>query len=104
MSAIFGITRMNDERAMIETLDRMAAGLSHRGPDGLSSWHEGPVGLGHGLLATTSEPEGWIQPFHHRGAGLAITADARLDNRAELARRLDISHSLAEPASTVALL
>jgi asparagine synthase (glutamine-hydrolysing) len=56
--------------------------LAHRGPDGRAIWSEGSVGLGHGMLHTTPESLNEHLPFERDG--LAITADARIDNREEL--------------------
>lgn len=65
--------------------------LEHRGPDGSAVALEGNAGLGHALLATT--PEALIEtlPLRHVPTGCTITADARLDNREELAERLGLS-------------
>ena len=64
--------------------------LSHRGPDGSNTWCEGPVAFGHQMLMTTPESLNENLPFHDEKAGLAITADARIDNRKELSKHLDI--------------
>ena len=56
-------------------------------------WTEGCAGLVHGLIVTTPESAGETQPFVDAAAGLAITFDGRLDNRADLLRALDLSAS-----------
>jgi asparagine synthase (glutamine-hydrolysing) len=68
----------------------MTAMLERRGPDSVSHWMDGPVGLGHALLATTPEQLVERQPFRHTGSGCVITADARLDNRDGLIRSLGL--------------
>jgi len=62
--------------------------LSYCGPDAHDTWVYGPVGLGHTLLRTTRESANERQPatFEDR---LSITADARLDVRAELIAELE---------------
>ena len=64
----------------------MIESLAHRGPDGRSVWLEGSVGLGHCMLRTT--PESLNEHLPLRREHLTITADARLDNRADLLRML----------------
>lgn len=67
----------------------MLAALAHRGVDSSGTWDEGSVGLGHRLLRTNSEAPTVNLPLASERAGLAITADARLDNREELLSLLD---------------
>jgi asparagine synthase (glutamine-hydrolysing) len=61
--------------------------LSYRGPDARAIWSEGSVGLGHTLLTTTHEALNEHQPAN-LDARFWITADARLDCRAELLAEL----------------
>ena len=56
----------------------------------MGSWGHGPVALGHQTLHTTPEARAEQQPLYREDAQLAITADARLDNRPALIRRLAI--------------
>ncbi len=88
MSGIVGLLLRDGQPADPAELDQMVAALKHRGPDGAGAWLDGPTGLGHCLLKTTPESMHEKQPCM-RG-GLTITADARLDNRAELIRLLDL--------------
>ena len=65
----------------------MIESLAHRGPDGRTLWLEDGVGLGHRTLHTTPGiPDPNAVPL--RRGHLTITADARLDNRADLLRIL----------------
>jgi asparagine synthase (glutamine-hydrolysing) len=57
--------------------------LSFRGPDAREVWVDGQVGFGHTLLRTTHESLAERQPASLDGQFL-ITADARIDCRAEL--------------------
>ncbi len=84
MSAIAGIYYLDDRRVNRADLERMINILVHRGPDGSNIWSEGGVGFGHRMLWTT--PESLLEklPLVNQSGDLAITADARIDNRDEL--------------------
>lgn len=69
----------------------MVETLAHRGPDGTGVWTTGAVGLGHQMLWTTPESKLEHQPLVSRTGALALTADARIDNRAELIRALNLT-------------
>jgi len=69
--------------------------IDHRGPDGRGLWLEDCIGLGHQQLQSTPEGEYDDQPY--REGDLVVTADVRLDNRAELFDLL----SIAEPPDRV---
>jgi len=71
-------------------MDAMLARLHRRGPDARGRWCEGPIALGHCLLATTPEDSIATQPLRGRESSRRIVADARIDNRAELIDRLAI--------------
>lgn len=45
---------------------------------------DGPVSMGHALLASTPEALTELMPLRHAPSGCVITADARLDNRDDL--------------------
>ncbi len=53
-------------------------------------WCEGPVAFGHQMLHTTPESLHEELPFEDEESGLVITADARIDNREDLAPKLGI--------------
>jgi asparagine synthase (glutamine-hydrolysing) len=67
-------------------LGAMVAMLRRRGPDGEGVKVEGSVGLGHTALHST--PEAAAEPQTLAREGVVVAADARLDNRVELAREL----------------
>lgn len=69
----------------------MGSLLARRGPDGAGVWSAGRIGLGHALLAAT--PEALLErlPLEDEASGCVITADVRLDNRAELLNALGLS-------------
>jgi len=58
--------------------------LVARGPDASGRWVDGPVGLGHRMLWTTPESLNETLPLANPAGNLAITSDARIDNRDEL--------------------
>lgn len=84
MSAIFGIHYLDDRPVSRMTLEEMAAVLAHRGVDGSRVWCSGTIGLGHRMLWTTPESLHEVLPLEDSSGHFVITADARLDNRAEL--------------------
>jgi asparagine synthase (glutamine-hydrolysing) len=92
MSAIFGIFQRNGTPLPPGVLEAARQDLAHHARDGSATWQpEGGVAFGYAATWLTPESQAEIQPFYDQSAQLAITADARLDNRAELAHLLDIS-------------
>jgi len=90
LSGIVGILHRDGapiERALLQSLVDY---LAYRGPDARESWMETSIGLGHTLLRTTRESLSERQPTSLEGR-YWITADARLDGRAELLAELDLS-------------
>ena len=90
MSAITGIFYRDGRKVDPELIKKMNNMLSHRGPDGSAVWCEGPVALGHQMLWTTPESLHEKLPFEDGDSGLVITSDARIDNRDELSKELNI--------------
>jgi asparagine synthase (glutamine-hydrolysing) len=84
MSGICGLFNLDDRPVSEPELAAMTAMLKKRGPDATRLWHNGPIGMGHTLLATTPELLFERQPYEHTETGYVITADVRLDNREEL--------------------
>jgi asparagine synthase (glutamine-hydrolysing) len=84
MSGIVGIYSLNGQPVESITLKKMVSNIAHRGPDGVGFWQLGPIGLGHCMLYTTPESLKETLPLIDKANSLALTADARLDNRAEL--------------------
>src|SRR5437762_10739731 len=79
----------------------MLGRLAHRGSDALGVWCAGAIGLGHRLLVTTPESLSERLPALNTRAALAITADARIDNRCELMQALHISEPAAADSSLI---
>lgn len=90
MSAIAGVVYRDGRPVNGDDIDRMVKTLSHRGPDGQRSWHEGFIGLGHCLLHTTPESLLDQQPLKSPEGDLCMVADARIDNRDELVKALEM--------------
>lgn len=99
MSGIFGIFNLNMEPVASTSLERLAELMAHRGPDGINIRQEAWIGFGHCMLHTTPESLHEHLPFTEPESGLTITADARLDNRAELAQRLGLKTGRLEQLS-----
>jgi asparagine synthase (glutamine-hydrolysing) len=91
MSAICGVHHPDQRPVNRFTLEQMAARLVHRGPDGGGIWVEGSVGMGHRMLQTTPESLQECLPLASATGEIVITADARIDNRAELISVLGIA-------------
>jgi len=81
MSGICGLFNLDNAPVADGDLHSMTAMLERRGPEGSNRCQEGPIGLGHTLLATTPELQFERQPFKHPETNCVITADVRLDNR-----------------------
>jgi asparagine synthase (glutamine-hydrolysing) len=99
LSGIVGIFHRNGapvERALLQSLTEF---LSFRGPDALEVWSEGATGLGHAMLRTTHEAQNERQPASADGQ-LWITADVRLDCRAELIAQIERERRHCEPCAT----
>ncbi len=98
MSGIVGIYHRNGapiERTLLQSLVDF---LSYRGPDSRDCWMDldRSIGLGHAMLRTTRESLGERQPSNLEGR-FWITADARLDSRAELTAELQRSGRAVRP-------
>jgi len=91
MSAIVGVLFRRGQPVEPALLEQMLARMDHRAPDGARTWTAGAAGLGHGLLATTPDMRAETHLFVDRRKQLAITAEARLDNRRELLARFGLS-------------
>lgn len=86
MSGICGIVHLDGGPVERPLLEAMTSFLTFRGPDDKGIWSDGQAGFGHTQLRTTFESEREQQPSRREGAW--ITADARIDGRAELKDRL----------------
>jgi asparagine synthase (glutamine-hydrolysing) len=87
LSGIVGIYERSGAPVERGLLQALAHFLSFRGPDGRETWSQGAIGLGHTMLRTTRESQIELQPASLDGK-LWITADARIDCREELEKKL----------------
>src|ERR1051325_5986527 len=90
MSASAGIYCRDNRPVDRASLERMLRLLAHRGVDGAGLWTSEHIGIGHRLLQTTPEARNEKLPFITSDRSLAITVDARIDNRDELLKALHI--------------
>ncbi|MGE0448394.1 MAG: asparagine synthetase B [Vicinamibacterales bacterium] len=88
MSGIVAIVNPTGASVDPALLQRLTRSMAVRGPDGQDVWIDGSVGFGHAMLRTTIEAEHERQPST-RNRNVWITADARVDGRADLIRRLE---------------
>jgi asparagine synthase (glutamine-hydrolysing) len=89
MTAIAGLWRLDGRPDAALGCGRMLAALAMYGPDASAAWSDGDIALGRCLKRTLPEDAYDGQPLV--GArGLVLVADARVDNRDELARALGI--------------
>lgn len=88
MSGILGILNRSGAPVDRDLLEEMTQFMSFRGPDRQDVWLNGAIAFGHTLLRTTHESERERQPCTLDGE-VWITADARVDARAELIAKLE---------------
>ncbi len=106
MSGIVGIFNLDGAPVDRELLTRMTDFMSSRGPDAQEVWVDGNIGFGHTMFRTTFEAETEQQPLTLDGK-VWLTADARIDGRAELIAKLEeklnrkvrISLRVSQPSS-----
>ncbi|WP_428660967.1 asparagine synthase-related protein [Runella sp.] len=91
MSGICGIIYF-DGRQVSTELSLMVEQLAHRGPDGIKSYQNESVGLAHLMLHVTHESLYEQQPLISP-SGSMLVADARIDNRRELYKILNLYHT-----------
>jgi asparagine synthase (glutamine-hydrolysing) len=83
MSAIFGVYHPASASALPMYLEKMDGALAEHGPDGNGLRVDGPMGIGQRLMCFTLEDHLEHQPLVD--GNLTLVADARIDNRPELA-------------------
>jgi asparagine synthase (glutamine-hydrolysing) len=88
VSGIVGIYDRSGAPVDRGLLQALAHFLAYRGPDARETWSQGAMGLGHTMLRATNEAQFERQPASLDGR-LWITADARIDCREELEKKLE---------------
>jgi len=89
LSGVCGIVRLDGSAVDGRDLERQVERLKHLGPDKVSRFVEGPVAMAHLMMRITREDGFDVQPVHD--GALTLMADARIDNREEMAQALDIA-------------
>jgi len=84
MAGIAGIFCADGRPVEIAEVQRMAAVIADRGPDGMTFWHSGSVAFAHLQFCTTPEALDERQPLVSPGGEACLVWNGRLDNREEL--------------------
>jgi asparagine synthase (glutamine-hydrolysing) len=84
MAGIAGVFCADGRPAEIAEVERMAAAVADRGPDGVSFWHSGPVAFAHLQFCSTPEAVDERQPLVSPSGEACLVWNGRLDNREEL--------------------
>lgn len=90
MSGICGIIRFDNSIVKEKEIQNMLETMHHRAWDAEDIWVEDNVGLGHQMLWTTPEAPHEKYPYVSPNGKLVLIADARIDNRKELIKKLSI--------------
>lgn len=93
MSTIYGKVNFKGIAVSPKNLSLIQDKLNHWNADATGVWSNTIVGLGHLMLYNTPESLNEKLPFFKTESGLAITADARIDNRDELYLLLGLNSS-----------
>jgi len=101
MSQLNGILHFDGRTPEGETIQRMMAPCEESCPDGSGIWRGANIALGFSLLQTLPSYRSVAAPFRDAGSGLVIVADARIDNRLELANQLGFREELTSDAEVV---
>ncbi|MFB3916273.1 MAG: asparagine synthetase B [Terriglobales bacterium] len=89
MSGIVTLFHLDGRPVLMESLQRLADPMFHRGVDGQTFWTGGRVGMVFQHLRVTPQSSGEVQPLGCP-ADHAICFDGRLDNREELLATLPL--------------
>ena len=102
MSGFGVLTRWHDAPDVARVSD-LRSGIEHHGPDHFAISDVGQAVLLHAQFATTPEAERERQPTRHVRRDVWLTADARIDNRADLHRQLadHVDHPLDTDADYI---
>ena len=104
MSAITGIFERCEKPCSDDVLSAPLECLDDYGSGESGGWISGSIALGHRQTRIFTGEETERFPLCDSAAGLTVTADARFDNRSELAAALGIRKSEAETISSGRLL
>jgi asparagine synthase (glutamine-hydrolysing) len=93
MSAIAAIFHHDGKPAAGNDVARMLKALAIYGPARQGLWQDRDIALGHCLMAVVPEDAADRQPLSCRDGSVHLVADARIDNRDELARLLNLDRA-----------
>ena len=102
MSGIVGIVNFDGAPVDRDLLTRLTESMTFRGPDANQILSDTHAGFGHTMLRTTREAANEKQPLTLDGK-MWLTADARIDGRPDLARKLGVSESTHNDAELILL-
>lgn len=88
MSGFFGIFNRKGKQVDKEIANIMFDGMSNWKPDEKGIWSKGSVAFGHAMLWNT--PESKFEHFPIKQDTYVLVMDARIDNRKELAKELNL--------------
>lgn len=91
MSGLAAIFNLDSRPAERQQLEPMLDAITHRGPDGIARFYDGPAALGHAMLRVTPESFAEVQPLCDETGANCIVFDGRIDNRMELRRLIEAS-------------
>jgi asparagine synthase (glutamine-hydrolysing) len=91
MSGIIGILSIDGAPVSSQLMRRAAEFMAIRGPDKQETWIDGGSGFVHAMLRTTDEALHERQPLS-LDSQVWIVADARVDGRGDLVRRLEAAN------------
>ena len=80
MSAIAGVVQFDGAPIEPGLIEGMTAAMASRGPDGISHWKNGFVGIGHCALRATPESLTEVQPLTNEDGTMVLVMDGRVDN------------------------
>src|SRR6187200_1416564 len=104
MTALAGCWNYGGRPHPSESCKRMLAAQAIYGPHGERQWSDGPLAMGRRLFRTVPEDVHDHQPLQGAAGRLTLVADARLDNREELAAALGLSTERARGLCDAAIL
>src|SRR6478735_2514253 len=102
MTALAGLWNFGGQPRPEESCRRMLASQAMYGPHDQRQWSDGSLAMGRRLFRTLPEDLYDRQPLQGADGRLTLVADARLDNREELATALGFSSERANGLSDAA--
>lgn len=90
MSGIVGLYHLDSRPIDPRVVAGMLGTIEHRGTEAQRTWISEQIGIGHVLSHGTPESLFELQPLVADEGGIVLSADCRIDNRADLLRRLHV--------------